>query len=44
MQFKQIKFPAELIKAIQEYADTHTEGNFSQAVRQLIKKGIIKDE
>ena len=28
------------IKAIQEYADLFCEGNFSMAVRQLIKKGL----
>jgi hypothetical protein len=42
MQFKQIKMPDELIKAIQEYADSHTDGNFSMAVRQLIKSGLIR--
>jgi hypothetical protein len=30
-------------KAIQEYADLFCEGNFSMAVRQLIKKGLSDD-
>ena len=30
----------ELWQAIQDYADTHCEGNFSMAARQLVKKGI----
>lgn len=29
-------------KAIQEYADKYCEGNFSMAVRLLIKKGLSK--
>ena len=40
---KKISFDIDLeaIKAIQEYADSFCEGNFSMAVRQLIKKGLI---
>ena len=30
----------DLDKAIQEYADLFFEGNFSMAVRSLIKKGL----
>jgi len=30
----------DMDKAIQEYADLFCEGNFSMAVRQLIKKGL----
>ena len=30
----------KLIKSIQEYADLFCDGNFSMAVRQLIKKGL----
>ena len=41
MKFKQIKMPEELIKVIQEYANNYTEGNFSMAVRQLVKKGLV---
>lgn len=29
-------------KAIQEYADLYCEGNFSLAVRQLVKRGLVK--
>ena len=32
-----------VIKGIQEYADLFCEGNFSMAVRQIIKKGLIDD-
>jgi len=42
MTFKQIKMPDDLIKLIQSYADTNTDGNFSMAVRQLVKKGLLK--
>ena len=43
MKIKPIKMPDDLTKAIQEYADTHTDGNFSMAARQLIKKGLINE-
>ena len=29
-----------LIKEVQAYADEHCEGNFSMAVRHLVKKGL----
>jgi hypothetical protein len=34
----------DLDKSIQEYADLFCEGNFSLAVRQLIKKGLINEQ
>lgn len=37
---KEIKFPNELVKSIQDYADLFCEGNFNMAVRQLAKKGL----
>ncbi len=38
---KEINFKeAELMKAIQEYADLYCEGNFNMAVRQLCAKGL----
>lgn len=30
----------KLYKAIKDYADEHCEGNFSMAVRKLVKKGL----
>ena len=32
-----------MCKAVQEYADKYCEGNFSMAVRQLVKKGLNND-
>jgi len=32
----------DLNKEIQEYADLHCDGNFSQAVRKLVKEGLLK--
>lgn len=32
----------DLINDVQSYADEHCEGNFSMAVRKLIKKGLGK--
>jgi len=29
-------------KQVKQYADEHCEGNFSMAVRKLIKKGLAK--
>lgn len=34
---------SKLVSDIQEYADEHCEGNFSLAVRTLIKKGLINE-
>ena len=40
---KLINFKNEgLVIAIQAYADTHTEGNFSMAVRELLKTTLNK--
>mgnify|MGYP000353766855 CR=1 FL=1 len=33
-----------LHESIQNYADKHCEGNFSMAVRVLIKKGLCHEE
>ena len=30
----------EMVQDIQDYADLHFEGNFSMAVRKLIKEGL----
>tara|TARA_R110001632_G_scaffold37039_2_gene93712 strand:+ start:7306 stop:7431 length:126 start_codon:yes stop_codon:yes gene_type:complete len=38
---KGIKFEAELIKLVQDYADLHYGGNFTLAVNKLIHKGLL---
>ena len=32
----------DLYAKVKEYADEHCDGNFNFAVRQLIKKGLLK--
>ena len=32
----------DLKEIVQEYADKHCDGNFNMAVRQLIRKGLLK--
>ena len=34
----------DLKEAIQEYADKHCEGNYSLAVRELIRSGLFNKE
>ena len=40
---RELYFADDLIVAIQAYADSHCEGNFSLAVRQLINRGLLND-
>lgn len=40
MQRTQVPMPSYLVKQIQEYADKHTFGNFSDAVRRLTKEAL----
>ena len=41
MKPKLIHFKDELAKAIQQYADVHCSGNFTEAVRQLTSNGLL---
>ena len=40
MERKPILMPSYLVKGIQKYADEHTFGNFSDAVRKLTKEAL----
>jgi metal-responsive CopG/Arc/MetJ family transcriptional regulator len=40
---KQIKFPAELVKKIEEYQEKNLISSFSAAVYELIRKGLNKE-
>lgn len=38
------KVPEELLERIEEYADDHHDGNRSEAVRELLRRGLEYDE